>query len=296
VAITQAFLSRLRNREDTFRKEGAFVDPGWVSEVFRVELQLKVVSRRLRSIQRLLRKWKEDDDVGPGLSGYLQDVLDHAGEAFEDTAHLIEKCGVLTSAYERAIEKGQELSSQHSHEKANIQDERQNKMLFVLTGATFLFSPLHFMCAVEGMNFVNADAKPSMPELLWPQGYTIFWICAVAYLFGATAFGLFGWRRVMGNIDKDVVKRFPHLADDPGSPVQKFSARSSKFQGVISLPGISPHSELRDSQRLDADGDLSSAYASESPPRSPQSFRACRSLPLASASVPLIRQGDLWSQ
>jgi len=224
VQVTQAFLSRLRFLEEVLQNEGAFAASGWVREVSRINLQLCVVSRRLRGLQRILRKWKEDADLSVGLVGYLQDVLDHVDEAFDDTSHLTEKCDLLTAAYVRAVDSSEKLANQQRHERTNLQEDRMNSTLFVLTLATFIFAPMQFIAGVYGMNFVDGDGNPSIPELVSPQGYKCFWAGVSCYFLLSTALASYGWRRMMGSIDDDLYRKFAHLhdtVDQPKTPVPK---------------------------------------------------------------------------
>merc|ERR1712176_1038456 len=62
-----------------------------------------------------------------------------------------------------------------------LQDEKMNKLLFVLTIITSIFTPLTFLVGVYGMNFTY-DGQPSIPELLWPHGYLFFWVLALILL------------------------------------------------------------------------------------------------------------------
>merc|ERR1719277_573466 len=142
--------------------------PEWVSEVQLAQMQLAVVGRRVRGLQRLIRRVIEDPDLHAGLSGYVGDVRDHIDEAHEDSLYLQEKCRSLLEGSERAIERHQAFCRQRA-------DERLNMMVFVLTGATAIFAPVQFFAGVYGMNFVYPDGQPSIPELLWPRGYLYFW-------------------------------------------------------------------------------------------------------------------------
>merc|ERR1712066_850401 len=73
--------------------------------------------------------------------------------------------------------------------------EEMNKMLLVLTVATALFAPVQFLAGVYGMNFVNADGHPTIPELLWPHGYYYFWAACVAWLITSGCYVFCLYRR-----------------------------------------------------------------------------------------------------
>merc|ERR1712048_166759 len=94
----------------------------------------------------------------------------------EDTAHLREKCDAMVEQYERSMERDQDRVERE-------QNDRLNQTLFILTVATAIFAPVQFIAGVYGMNFVDADSKPTIPELTWVDGYWYFWIVVAVYLF-----------------------------------------------------------------------------------------------------------------
>lgn len=145
------------------------------TEASTCRLQLKVVLRRVRGLQRLLRHFSGDPDFTADLSGYLQDVAEHLDEAYEDAAQLVDKCTAIIESQHRAVDRRDEKVHQRTA-------DRLNKTLFVLTVGTFVFAPMQFLAAVYGMNFVNEDGVPTIPELLWKRGYLFFWLALLGYL------------------------------------------------------------------------------------------------------------------
>jgi len=197
--VTHVFTSRLNYLEDIQRKAEFNSDSSkmsWFNEVGLIKLQLAVVARRLRGLQRILRRLADDPDLSPHLNGYLQDVADHVIEAYDDAGHLGEKCTVMGTAYEHAEDKAQDKVHRQHLESQAVQDERMNKMLFILTVLTTVFTPLTFMAGVYGMNFQDMAGHPSIPELLWPEGYFYFWVITIVYLTASTCGGILLWRRV----------------------------------------------------------------------------------------------------
>merc|ERR1712194_334458 len=92
VEVTRAFAVRLNRLEASIVKlhsgsvdDEQVLDPCQEASVAR--LQLNIVIRRLRGLQRLQRDFV-DSDLGAGLSRYLRDVADHLDEAQEDATHL----------------------------------------------------------------------------------------------------------------------------------------------------------------------------------------------------------------
>merc|ERR1711974_108768 len=86
---------------------------------------------------------------------------------------------------------------------SNLKDERMNKMLFILTIFTTVFTPLTFIAGVYGMNFQNGSGIPTIPELLQPHGYYMFLTFTMVYLVIGCVAGVWLWRRVNRGIVKD---------------------------------------------------------------------------------------------
>eukprot|EP00930_Biecheleria_cincta_P085807 TRINITY_DN7516_c0_g1_i3.p1 TRINITY_DN7516_c0_g1~~TRINITY_DN7516_c0_g1_i3.p1 ORF type:complete len:736 (-),score=155.74 TRINITY_DN7516_c0_g1_i3:19-2226(-) len=185
VDVTHAYLARLASLEDDLRTHGerSLLDLG---EVSLARLQLAVVARRLKSLQRVVRRASDLEDLHTtGSSDYWKDCAEHLEEAYDDAMHLAERCDALKASHEQAMERGHAERQRLQQELSNAQAERMNRMLFVLTLATTLFTPLQFMSSVYGMNFVDKEGQPTIPELLQKDGYRLFWIVAGSYMLVA---------------------------------------------------------------------------------------------------------------
>lgn len=191
LAVTRAFTARLTEREEKLRMRRLTSEQeklDWFEEVGVIRLQVAVVSRRLRGLKQIVRRLGDDADMSP-VHQYLADVADHVNDAYGDAGHLQERAQHLLDAYEhaedRAADKKQQETALQQAEWQKLQtqqDERMNRTLFILTVSTTLFTPLSFITGVYGMNFVNQDGKPTIPELLNPQGYFYFKCFVVIYL------------------------------------------------------------------------------------------------------------------
>lgn len=174
--VMRAYTMRLGHLEAELHQQGAMLDQvEWPAEVTAARLQLAILVRRVRGLQRVSRHILHDPDLSTGLQGYFQDIADHLNEAYDDAHQLSERCSVLVQTYERTLERGQERMQQ-------LTAERLNKTLFVLTAFTTMFAPAQFIAGVYGMNFVDADGMPSIPELKWVHGYRDFWLLIAGYL------------------------------------------------------------------------------------------------------------------
>lgn len=189
VSVNHAFMKRLSHLEVELRKHRDEVLPEWDSEVLNARLQLAVVRRRASGLQRVLRQLLNDRNPTAGMSGYLQDVMDHLNEALDDVGQLSYKCETMLDMHERAVERAQQ------HLQQNMSD-RLNRTLFVLTAATTLFAPVQFMAGVYGMNFQSEEGGTTMPELLWPHGYYYFWGFVATYLLFSILFAVWLFRRL----------------------------------------------------------------------------------------------------
>lgn len=180
VAVTRAYTKRLGKLEVELHEKGGLLNPDWPSEVSLARLQLAVLARRVRGLQRVIRHIIQDPDLSAGLLSYFQDVADHLNEAHDDALQIAERCTAIAETYERMLERGQERVQQ-------LTAERLNRTLFVLTGFTMIFAPLQFMAGVYAMNFKDPrEDKVGIPELVAENGYSYFWVFTGVYLFLGT--------------------------------------------------------------------------------------------------------------
>jgi len=159
--------------------------------------------------------------------GYLRDITDHLDEVSDDTSTLVDKCGVLIQSYERVLECCQDERRQQA-------SDRMNDTLFALTVFTTIFMPLQLIAGVYGMNFQDRDGKPTMPELLWPQGYTYFWAFTMCYLVfgGVFAYWLFNRSRTSHERRKERLLTNRQSRQRHVGPPQRLAARGAK--GLLS--------------------------------------------------------------
>jgi len=187
---------------------------GWCKEVSNVQLQLGVFARRARNLKRMVGNIVEDQGLSAHLARYFKDVIGHIDEVVEDAGLMVERCRSYSYRYELLVDraaqrhKEQVESSERSvkvekGEQERIRKQREdahndelNNTLFVLTVATTIFAPVQFLGGVYGMNFVDANGTPTIPELLWPHGYLYFWIVVVVYLILAAVFATWLFRHL----------------------------------------------------------------------------------------------------
>lgn len=156
------FQAHLHRNESKFTKEQMRLVLGMKSELQRLQ-------RRIRPMKAVVRHLMDDEQIGHDMKVYLEDVLDHVVRGLEEIGGCIEMCDSTKEEFK------------------SLRDQRTNEVLYTLTVVTTMFVPLQFLTGVYGMNFVNAEGHPTMPELLWPRGYLFFW-CMAATLFSVSLY------------------------------------------------------------------------------------------------------------
>jgi magnesium/cobalt transport protein CorA len=143
-----------------------------INRVNRIKRQLEMLHRLLRPVREVVRHCIDDmeamavnarksSDKQSSVSTvvYLRDVYDHMQQVLDDCVTSIEAC--------RSI----------NDQSAQLRDMKMNEVMYFLTLVTTLFVPAEFLTGVYGMNFIDRESKlPTIPELLWPRGYMMFWM------------------------------------------------------------------------------------------------------------------------
>lgn len=195
-SVTRAFFARLAWLEEDLRAQGerSLLDLG---EVGFARLQLTVVARRLRGLQRVVRRASEYEDLQTtGSLNYWKDCADHLEEAVDDAFHISDRYEALKSAHDQVMERSYRDRVDDQHEITSRQAERMNRLLCILTVATAIFTPMTFMTGVFGMNFQTLDGAPNVDGLLDPDGYHYFAIACGIYLVVSILLSLWLYCRV----------------------------------------------------------------------------------------------------
>jgi len=102
-----------------------------------------------------------------------------AGETSEDLRmHLLDTKDNLQQLDDRLTQL-EKMATSFAKDHERHRDNRMNNTLFLLTVSTFVFMPMQILAGVYGMNFVNDDGSPSIPELHWKHGYLYFWLASL---------------------------------------------------------------------------------------------------------------------
>ena len=107
----------------------------------------------------------DDKRIGSEITHYLEDVEDSVGGCMEDLSSVVNLITVMKIEFESA------------------NDRRLNNMLGVLTFSTVCILPAQFLTGMYGMNFVDEEGNPSLPELTWKYGYSAFWAMSISSVF-----------------------------------------------------------------------------------------------------------------
>jgi Mg2+ and Co2+ transporter CorA len=141
------------------------ITQAWLAELGEVQLELADVKRSLRPMRQVVRQIKgENSGMGSSCRMYLQDV-DNTIDALHDD---VDQLTLMARSLEEA------------HQK--FADKRMNDTLFALSVISAIFLPAQFFTGLYGMNFVDSDGEPGIPELKFKHGYAYFWVVqAIAF-------------------------------------------------------------------------------------------------------------------
>jgi len=129
-----------------------------LARVHHLRRELEKVGRKLKPFLRLLFHVIEDDDISPGATVYLRDVLDNLEGYDEECRQLLAECEGVDDEAEK------------------FQSRQMDQTLYTLTVISAVFLPAQFLTGVWGMNFVY------MPELDERWGYAMFWALAASFI------------------------------------------------------------------------------------------------------------------
>eukprot|EP00658_Telonema_sp_P-2_P037411 TRINITY_DN26913_c0_g1_i1.p1 TRINITY_DN26913_c0_g1~~TRINITY_DN26913_c0_g1_i1.p1 ORF type:complete len:234 (+),score=64.45 TRINITY_DN26913_c0_g1_i1:130-831(+) len=173
-----------------------------MDEVSCIREQLSMYSRLLRPVKSMISVMAQDFEDDADLMGVLHSIdlkgrrnkaADNIGIRQEITAGF----ALLEGHTEEILEDIQALMESVGalrEEYNTILDRRMNDILYVLTMVTTVMVPMQTLSGIYGMNFVDLNNDPAMPELTWPHGYTFFWLlsCSLSLLI-LFAFRTLGW-------------------------------------------------------------------------------------------------------
>ena len=209
------FQAQLHRDESKFKKEQMRLVLGMKSELQRLQ-------RRIRPMTAVVRHLMDDEQIGADMKVYLEDVLDHVVRGLEEIGGCIEMC-------DSTKEEFKSLRDQKTNEV--LYTLTLVTTMFVplqfLTGEClcvcvcvcvlsvgvemmYIYTKYHTHLiyirahthththktkpGIYGMNFVNEEGKPTMPELLWPRGYLFFW-CLAGTLFLGSLYYFKLWKK-----------------------------------------------------------------------------------------------------
>eukprot|EP00930_Biecheleria_cincta_P045438 TRINITY_DN3130_c0_g1_i1.p1 TRINITY_DN3130_c0_g1~~TRINITY_DN3130_c0_g1_i1.p1 ORF type:complete len:1056 (+),score=161.84 TRINITY_DN3130_c0_g1_i1:379-3168(+) len=159
------------------------------AELLNIKVQLLVLMRRLKGLHQILSDLMSHSDISSSVMNNFQALARRITDTTEDAVHLSDMCSHITKTNQSW------LQSERDSRK-DEQSSKLNRILFVLTTGTFVLAPIQLFAGIYGMNFVTKDGTPGIPELVYKDGYTIFWTLTLVYFaLVALAFACYFWGR-----------------------------------------------------------------------------------------------------
>jgi len=190
--ITRAYGHRLRWLQAQAESSNRRVSDAHVEEVSSMRLEFKELLQWVSQMKSLLNHLETDvKQVGSRVKKLMEkdslfsaDVVAQNFGAW-DASHDKEMTLFLHDTNDSLLEQEDrlavldKLAKQFDDDAERRRDYTMNKILYVLTVATVVFMPSQLMAGCYGMNFVEEDGEPGIPELLWPNGYYMFLVVNV---------------------------------------------------------------------------------------------------------------------
>ena len=109
----------------------------------------------------------------------FRDIMNECSTLREDLSELITASQARRLIIDTLVTQGgwQVLLDEHRSlmdQSAAHQDQRMNDTLYFLTLVTTAIIPMQVLTGLYGMNFVDSEGSPTMPELTWKYGIPSF--------------------------------------------------------------------------------------------------------------------------
>ena len=175
-SVTGAYQTRLSWFQLQLQRQEWQLEREYIRQLLKTQRELEKLVQVIRPCSSVLKhlitllgldRFKAmDSDQLSEIKTYLEDSLDQFEVIVDDLVALSAVCKSYYVEYD------------------TYQDQRMNRVLYVLTLVTTLCVPLQTMTGLYGMNFIEDSGRPSLPELTWGTtwGYGVF--------FWGTAIGL----------------------------------------------------------------------------------------------------------
>lgn len=154
-------------------------NPEWLTELDELHLELVDLARSIKPMKSVLhhlikqyRRETEDTEPTNASTQLLSNLRDKNREeqmCLEDVEDAIEQ---MLGDLEQLKEMGRSLEEAYQED----QERQSNGILFNLSVAGVIFLPAQFITGLYGMNFVDDEGVPQMPELTMKDGYLYFWL------------------------------------------------------------------------------------------------------------------------
>jgi Mg2+ and Co2+ transporter CorA len=124
-------------------------------------MQLSQLYRIVRPVATLADTFTSRQQWSGDAMLYVSDIRSNVSRFLEDVSASKENAKSISDQYHQ------------------FSEAKTSSVLYVLTLVTTVFVPGQFLTGLYGMNFVDDDGKPSIPELTWEHGYLFFWLVLI---------------------------------------------------------------------------------------------------------------------
>jgi len=143
-----------------------------LEKVHAIRHEIEFVCRKIKPLKNVLSHAIQDEEISPGATVYLRDVLDNLEQEDEELKQLVVECQMLGA------------------EADKVKSKQMDRTLYTLTVVSTIFLPAQFLTGVWGMNFDHMpelDNRWFYPGFFWAFTAFIMVTLLVALNFGRVA-------------------------------------------------------------------------------------------------------------
>lgn len=183
IPICHAYGRRLRWLQDRLDEEKLRIPACYINEVSNVCLELQELRQWIGQMRAIIKQLEVDCRAPPPPPGETAwnfgACEEHSGQSLMIFLHSTQES--LEGVQDR-LTMLNELAQNFAHRHERHNEAFMNRTLALLTTASAVFMPAQFFCGVYGMNFVDENGDPSLPELRWTYGYVYFWMLVICLI------------------------------------------------------------------------------------------------------------------
>eukprot|EP01062_Namystynia_karyoxenos_P079031 TRINITY_DN824_c0_g2_i1.p1 TRINITY_DN824_c0_g2~~TRINITY_DN824_c0_g2_i1.p1 ORF type:complete len:1001 (+),score=279.65 TRINITY_DN824_c0_g2_i1:148-3003(+) len=230
--IVNAYRKRLSCFQDRLDQMESSFEQRHLNEVSSMGLEMgKFLRAAVRPLRHSIRRCQEASTISAETSTYMTESLERLEVLADDVSQLMDLCKAMPEEFKA-----------HS-------DKKLNNTLFALTLATVLFMPAQLLAGVYGMNFVDDEGNPGIPELRWKYGYLYFWLTVLGMVavLGMTAWWVLRDKRLAAPPPKEPERQRRRSSALPLAPLPAEATQATPrpstvytFQQTMPAPAEQP--------------------------------------------------------